>query len=66
VVNLRQNLLDSTRDRGEYVTGSGSDHPDGAHDDRKNDRQHDRVFRDILTFLKLQNLPKSTQSANHS
>jgi len=35
----------------EHVVGLRADQPDGAHHDDKDHRQHDRVFRDVLTFI---------------
>jgi hypothetical protein len=62
---LRQSLLDSTGNRGEYVIGAGSDHSNGTHDNRENDRQHDGVFGDILAFLLPQHLPQPARNTNH-
>ena len=48
---MRRGLLDGAAYLREDVVGIRSNEPNGAHNDNQNDRQHDRVFRDVLTFL---------------
>jgi hypothetical protein len=44
-------LLDRTGDRGEYIIGIGPDEPHSSDDNDQDHCQHNRVFRDILSFL---------------
>jgi len=44
-------LLDGTSDRGEYGVGTGPDELNGSDHNDENHRQHDCIFRDILSFL---------------
>lgn len=44
-------LFNRAGDRREYVIGVGADEPDGSNYDHQNDRQHHRVFRDVLTLF---------------
>lgn len=46
-----KSLLDGAANLGKDVVGIGSDEPDRAHDNHKNNRQHHGIFRDILAML---------------
>ncbi len=44
-------LLQRARYIGEHVVGIAANQTNGSHHDHENDRQHDRVLGDVLTFI---------------
>src|SRR5713101_6064800 len=53
-----QQLLNRARRRREDVVGVRADQPDGTHHNHQNDREHYRIFRDVLGFVIEACLPK--------
>jgi len=59
---LGELLREPASDLGEHIVGVGANQPDRTDNNHENDRQHDRVFRDVLAVLFT---PKSLNYSRH-